>query len=248
MAGEPAPLAAVQAAVMASAAGKQGSTGDASKASHAVQQDLSVLADQAKGYTKGSILGGAAASTNRMASARRLDDDRMKADALRAQALEVERIQTQRAQASAAADAQEAALRLASISADRQNDRLVQGAQNAKQQQAADDEARQTALEVQRMEGDRVLSMANQTLDPDNAAIIVETLPMTGSVDEAMAVFDNAVEYGAIPNADRDSYAQYAQQFHSAIQGGAVDMQRLRQVRSGGWASQLGRTVAGLGR
>lgn len=249
MAGEPAPLAAVQAAVMASAAGKQASTGDAKGASTAVQQDLAVLADQAKGYTKGSILGGAAASTNRMASARRLDDDRMKADALRAQALEVERIQTQRAQASAAADAQEAALRLASISADRQNDRLVQGAQNARQQQEADEEARADALATQQAEGDRVLGMAYQSLDELNAGIVTSVLPQTDSVQTAMAVFDNAVEQGAAAGADRDTFLNFASAYHQTLQGSAVDTRRLTQAppRRGGLGGQIRRGLNNLG-
>jgi hypothetical protein len=96
VAGEPAALADVQAAVMKSAAAKAPTQGAPSATqADAVRQDLSVMADQAKGYTQGVNAGTIMAQDQRAAQGRRLAIEAQEAAAARAREEQAAKIRQQ---------------------------------------------------------------------------------------------------------------------------------------------------------
>lgn len=100
MAGDPASLAAVQAAVSKSVASQAGDPAAPKTAGSvfdgAIAQDLAVMAEQAKSYSAGAAAGNVEAENQRSMQSGRLQMEAAQAAAARARALEAERMQTQR--------------------------------------------------------------------------------------------------------------------------------------------------------
>lgn len=111
MAGEPAKLADVQAAVLKSAAGATAQQAPDAAAQH-VAQDLSVMADQAKGYTAGVAQGLTNAQDTAANRDARIAQDRATQEAIYQAQIDTQRAQTAaasaRAQAAAEAQRQQA--------------------------------------------------------------------------------------------------------------------------------------------
>ena len=169
MAGGPAPLAAVQAAVMKSAAGAAAQA-PASMASafqdNAIASDLSVMADQAKGYTQGVNLGNNEAASNRSAQAGRLAQEAAQAAQERANSLELQRMDLQAQQARMAADSEAAQRQLSSV-----------------------DEEDEAAAYAQRR--DAVLGFAARNRDLQFGVDLDKIVSNSGSYGEAVALMEN---------------------------------------------------------
>lgn len=212
MAGDPAPLAAVQAAVLKTAAGKQAAQGDPGIAAqnNAVAQDLAVMADQAKGYTAGVNAGTIVAQDNRNAQASRLAVEAAQAAAERQRSLELERMQTQRMQ-------------------------LEQQAAAAKYQRDVI-AARRSAAEDRKKEQEP--DVANAGIAIRHAAInrgprFQEALNLAlqgaTSSHEAVAILTNSAKHNEpwAVNIDPAVLRRYAEQYFRGLNGRAVNVKAL---------------------
>jgi hypothetical protein len=215
MAGEPAPLAAVQAAVLKTAASKQASTGDPAAASQAgaVAQDLAVMADQAKGYAAGVNQGTIVAQDNRAAQSRRLAQEAAQAQADRARQLQLEQMQTAQMRLDAEGEAARDQGRL-------EEERLRQAKAGGTDDQAEWDAA-----------GDSVIRHSMMNRGPRFQTALTAVLGNATSAAEAVAILRNAKrhpdEFGWAPGIKEDVLRKYATEYFRAIQGGAVNLKRL---------------------
>ena len=220
MAGDPAPLAAVQAAVLKTAAGKQGQAPPVqSTQANAVAQDLAVMADQAKGYTAGVDAGTIVAQDNRAAQASRLAQERAQADAARQRELAMEQAQTQAAMLRAEADRQSGQFAIAEKKA-----RL----------------AKQAAEETINPEWDAdavaVTRHAVMNRGPRFQDALMQVLGNATSPDEAVAILRNAQKYPNdyewAVNIQEDVIRKYATEYFKAQGGGGVNFDRLKAARA----------------
>lgn len=212
MAGDPAPLAAVQAAVLKTAAGKQSQQPPAQSTQvNAVAQDLAVMADQARGYTEGVNAGTIVAQDNRAAQARRLAAERAQADAARQRQLELEQRQTEIAQLRAQSERQSGQYQIEERKA-----RLAQRTKEAETE--IDPEWEANALGVVRH--------AKMNRGPRFQTAITSVLSEATNPDEAVALLRNAQrhpeEFPWAPGIQEDVLRNYATEYFRALEGGAV--------------------------
>lgn len=226
MAGEPAPLAAVQAAVLKSSASQAAQANKPALAATAVAQDLSVMADQAKSYSAGVAAGNVEADKQGGAIAARMAEDRAHADSIRAQELALERLQTQRAQADADGQRQSQANRLRD--AQRERDFVDQPQTQAEVEKGWQDNANSVAFHARTHYGPRF----NTALDS-----ILSSGASTPA--EAMALFDawQSKQYAdtdqgkSVHNIDRATIARYVRAVFDAGNGKSVDTSTLAPKR-----------------
>lgn len=233
MAGSPASLASVQAAVLKSAAGAAGQ-GSASEATGqhqgAVSRDLAVMADQAKGYTEGVIKGNAEQVQVRNDQASRLQEEAAQESAARARAAALDQMQTQEAQLRLTQDAQEASRQL----------------QEARTSSSQIDEAEGVDEKFRQIE---FASMSRQK--PEFAKVFGDLTSTAVTHRDIMALYDNAVKQGGPDYADyrsvsRDAISRYAQVWEAASANKDISLKSLdrqKQKSSGKKRSSWFRSV-----
>jgi hypothetical protein len=225
MAGDPAPLAAVQAAVLKQAAGKKAQTPAAeSSMSNAVQQDLAIMADQAKGYTAGVNAGVIVEQDNRAAQARRLAAEQAQAQAEHARRLELEQKQTEMMRLRAETERQSGRFSIAEKQARLDADRRRLDADRRKAEESGDipDEWVANADEVTRH------AIIHAPRSVQNA--LKGALPMATSAQEALQIYRNAKRANVDWTIDVDErmLRSYAEEYFRALEGKAVRETRLR--------------------
>lgn len=212
MAGDPAPLAAVQAAVLKSAASAQGQEpASQNSQSGAVTQDLAVMADLAKGYSAGAIAGNLEAENQRASASTRMAEEAAQAQAARARALDLQRLQTQEMAARAARDAQETQLRIKEAQAEGERRRQALEAENG----GLSDE------EVARRQNLIMDVQANARANVDSATnIALDTVTkVSRSPQEALDYFDQLQREGEFAGVNRAIIERYATALFDADAG-----------------------------
>lgn len=226
MAGEPAPLAAVQAAVLKSAASKNAQSGGMPQAgaspNTAIAQDLAVMADQAKGYAAGVDQGVVVAQDNRAAAARRLAEERAAADAARQRELAMEQMQTQQARLQGEAAAQ----------ADRFQMERESAQQALRRSQEAEAEAE--AGDEPDFEAAGAVYRHAQANAPTPIQVAMRKFVNNSTTPtEALKMLDNARRNGdpITEDVDRSMFFDYAKQWFNALHGRAVNFKSLEPKR-----------------
>jgi hypothetical protein len=215
VAGDPAPLAAVQAAVLKTAAGKQAAAKDPGIAAqnNAVAQDLAVMADQAKGYTAGVNQGTIVAQDQRSAQSQRLALEASQAAAERARALELERMQTSRMQLEQQAAAQK-------YERDATDNRRI-AAERAKEEAAPEEADIDNASSVVRH--------ASLNMGPRFQEALGLVLQNTTNPSEAVQFLANSAKHNEpwAAGIKPDVIRRYAEQYFRALEGRAVNVKSL---------------------
>jgi len=190
MAGPPAPLAAVQAAVLKQAAGSQAQQpAEGTVAPQgAIARDLSIMADQAKVFTEGVESGNVLAEANRGSQAQRLAAERRAADAERRARQEAEELNTQSA-------LQSEKLRTESIKQSIQLARQKAGIRQARAQADARsaqlESERELALESRFNAGREVQKHAQTHYGDNFSTLLSKLLTSSQSTKEAMKTYDS---------------------------------------------------------
>ena len=212
MAGEPAPLAAVQAAVLKTAASKQAAAGDpaASSQAGAVAQDLAVMADQAKGYAAGVNQGVIVAQDNRAAQNRRIAEEAAQAAAERSRALQLEQMQTAQMRIEGETAAQRDRFQV-------EQERL----QQAKENEGPDEIDLSNSLSV--------LRHATMSRGPRFQAALAAALEEATNPNEAVAILRNSARHGEewAVGIKENVLRSYAQQYFRALEGKAISLNQL---------------------
>ncbi len=242
MAGEPAPLAAVQAAVLKTAAAKQGQ-GEApaaagSSQATAVSQDLALMADQSKGYAAGVNQGVIVAQDNRASQARRLAEEAAQAQAAQARQLQADQAQTEsmrlRGQAAAQQD------RFASEREVAQQ-RLARA---AREESPEDMEAEEIGEKFRQIE---FAAVSRQK--PAFAQVFEQLTGQASNRKDIMALFDNLKAQSGDPlysSVSRDAIDRYARVWEAASANKNISLDSLDMpARAATTASrqQLERTI-----
>lgn len=196
MAGQPASLSDVQAAVLKSAADKAGAQGgNPTYGAPAVAQDLAVMADQAQGYSAGVAAGVDNAKVNSAAQNSQQAEAKAQSDALRSAQL-------------ASQQAQTAAL----------NERARQAAeaQQAKVQAAnAANIARKMSRDLPPEVNAAFQDLLGQTTDYNDAKQAIDSYQKFGGLDKFST-------NGMIQTHLHQEFLNYAQMYHDALQGQAA--------------------------
>lgn len=195
----------IQAAVMKASAGTQGQEAVTADTS-AVQQDLAVMADQAKGYTQDINSGLVAAQQNSAALNARLEEERRQADALRA---------AQRASASAAY-----------ASSRRSDEEEMLKAQKAAQEAAAADVIRRMTRDMPPSFVEAALEIIPNSIDYSDAVAALKSREKYGGI--GVGSFELGRARGGLGGSKTGGtnakalILDYARQYHNALQGGAA--------------------------
>lgn len=189
------PLAAVQAAILKSAAGQQGQKPATPTTLSGVQSDLAVMADQAIGYTAGAARGFSQATANSDALGGRLTDARGKADSFRAQQIETERLQKEQQ------DAQNQA-QLAAIEQQRQEQQArfeaslaAQARARAESGAAAARAAHEQQALQQQANAYEVARRMKRDMPPEFSALGELIFSEAGDYDDAVEAINNIAKY-----------------------------------------------------
>lgn len=225
MTGEPASLAAVQAAVSKSVASQQGDPAKPKTAGSvfdgAIAQDLAVMADQAKSYNAGVAAGNVEAENQRGAQSSRLALEAAQAAAARSRSLEAERMQTQRMGLEQEAARQASRLNLEAL--DRQ--RTETEARQAGKPSAEDTQELERAEEAKR----RIVFDAHTSISPgfgDEFEAVLAVGPT--SYSEFKRVIDAYTEAGNLPSiaTNKDAALRYGKALFDAFAGKNVNLRK----------------------
>lgn len=209
MAGEPAPLASVQAAVMKSAAGAAAQAPPSQAVSlqnNAINRDLSVMADQAAGYTKGVNIGNSEAAANRSAQSNRLAQEAAQAAQMRANELESQRLELAQQQQRMAIEAAGGQMDLAKA-------------------RTANEGVDEEALYAQRK--DAVFGHAMRNRTEGFVTQLNDVVSTSTNYHDAVARMDNLVKQGYITENVPAMRAYLRQIFNKAAQGKEPDLDAL---------------------
>ncbi len=217
---DPVPLAAVQAAVLKSAAGAAGQSGEPPPSTGgvfegAIAQDLAVMADQAKSYSAGAAAGNVEAENQRSMQSNRLSMEAAQAAAARARQAEMDRMSTSEAGLRAQRETQANALRLAEL------DRAV-GVERVKAGKKDNTDEQERVAEVRR----RLLHEGTVKVSPDFAAEFEELLSGAVSFKEFKELLDALAGTANYPTLGTNRLAaeRYARTFYDAASGKSVNV------------------------
>lgn len=219
MAGDPAPLAAVQAAVMKSSAAAQGQTEPAPTGGAfqgAIAQDLAVMADQAKGYSAGVAAGNVEAENQRGAASSRMALEASQAAAARQRQIQMAQMDTNQARLRLAQQQQEGQIRLRDQA--REAEERLRAATEA-ERGSPDERAEVKAAE----NAYRIKNHARANESPDFALTFDNLTQQATTYREFMDLYDNYSKQDPTLIAgaeDRNKIARYARVYFDSVAAG----------------------------